>query len=64
VTAFVGLEARLRYGMLLEHLGHADAARSVFAEAVALAKRNPSPIEAEARWAKLARERLATAGQP
>jgi hypothetical protein len=59
VPAFVGLEARVRYGLLLERLGRADAARAAFEEAIALAKRNPSPIETEARWAKLARERLA-----
>jgi hypothetical protein len=59
VPAFVGLEARLRYGLLLERLGRSAAARAVFAEAVALAKRNAAPIETEARWAKLARERLA-----
>jgi len=59
IPAFVGLEARLRYGLLLERLGRGDAARAVFEEAVAVAKRNPSPVEAEARWAKLARERVA-----
>jgi hypothetical protein len=59
VPAFVGLEARLRYGLLLERLGRPDAARAVFEEAVALAERNPSPLDSEARWAKLARERLA-----
>jgi hypothetical protein len=59
LPAFVGLEARLRYGLLLERLGRTDAARAVFEEAVRLAKRNSAPVEAEARWAKLARERLA-----
>jgi hypothetical protein len=63
IPAFVGLEARLRYGLLLERLGRVDAARAVFEEAVAAAKRNASPIESEARWAKLARERLAAAAQ-
>ncbi len=58
VPAFVGLEARLRYGLLLERLGRVDAARAVFEEAVGLAKRNPTPLETVARWAKLARERL------
>jgi len=63
VPSFVGLEARLRYGLLLERLGRADAARVVFEEAVALAKRNPAPMETEARWAKLAHERLAATAQ-
>ncbi len=59
VPAFVGLEARLRYGLLLERLGRTDAARAVFEDALAAAKRNPAPVDAEERWAKLARERLA-----
>jgi hypothetical protein len=63
VPVFVGLEARLRYGLLLERLGRAEAARMVFEEALAVAKRNPAPIETEARWAKLARDRLATTAQ-
>jgi hypothetical protein len=63
IPAFVGLEARLRYGLLLERLGRVDAARAVFEEAVAAATRNASPIESETRWAKLARERLAATAQ-
>jgi hypothetical protein len=58
VPAFVGLEARCRYGQLLERLGRRDEARAVFDAAVTQAKRNPSPIEAEARWAAVARDRL------
>jgi hypothetical protein len=56
--AFVGLEARCRYGELLERLGRRDEARAVFDAAATQAQRNPSPIEAETRWARLARERL------
>jgi len=56
--AFVGLEARCRYGELLERLERRDEARAVFDAAATQAKRNPSPVESEARWAKLARERL------
>jgi len=56
--AFVGLEARCRYGQLLERLQRRDEARSAFDAAVTQAKRNASPVAAEARWAKLARERL------
>ena len=59
VPAFVGLEARCRYGQLLERLERRDEARAVFDAAAAQAKRNPSPVEAEAHWAKLARDRLA-----
>ncbi len=57
--AFVGLEAQCRYGQLLERLERRDEARSVFDAAVKQAKRNASPVESEARWAKLARDRLA-----
>jgi hypothetical protein len=62
VDAFTGLEARCRYGLALERLGRLDAARAVFEEVLAQAQRNASPIESEARWAKLARERLAATG--
>ena len=55
---FVGLEARCRYGQLLERLERRDEARSAFDAAVTQAKRNASPVAAEARWAKLARDRL------
>ena len=58
VPAFVGLEARCRYGQLLERLERRDEARAVFDAAATQAKRNVSPVEAEARWAKLARDRL------
>jgi hypothetical protein len=56
--AFVGLEARCRYGELLERLERRNEARAVFDAAVAQAKRNASPVESEARWSKLARDRL------
>jgi len=59
VPAFVGLEARCRYGALLERLGRRDEARAVFDAAVTQAKRSASPIESEARWSKLARARSA-----
>jgi hypothetical protein len=57
--AFVGLEARVRYGLLLERLGRRDEARMAVDAAATQARRNSSPIEAEARWAKLAHERAA-----
>jgi hypothetical protein len=55
---FVGLEARCRYGMLLERLGRREEARAVLEEALVQAKRNGTAIESEARWGKLAREQL------
>ena len=58
VPAFVGLEASCRYGELLDRLERCDEARAVFDAAVAQAKRNASPVESEARWSKLARDRL------
>jgi hypothetical protein len=57
--AYVGLEARCRYGLLLERTGRADEARAVFGEAATQASRTPSPVESELRWAKLAREHAA-----
>jgi hypothetical protein len=59
VPAFVGLEARCRYGLLLQRLERASEARAVFDEAVAQSKRTPSPVESEQRWARLAREHAA-----
>jgi len=57
VPAYVGLEARCRYGQLLERLELRREARTVFDAAATQAKRIGAPVEAEARWAKLARER-------
>ncbi len=57
--AYVGLEARCRYGLLLERLGRPAEARAVFEGAATQARRAGVLIEAEARWAKLARQRLA-----
>jgi hypothetical protein len=59
VPAFVGLEARCRYGLLLERLERAGEARAVFEEAMTQSARTRSPVESESRWAKIARERLA-----
>jgi hypothetical protein len=57
--AFVGLEARCRYGLLLERLERASEARAVFEEAVTQSARTPSPVESESRWTKVAREHAA-----
>jgi hypothetical protein len=62
VPAFVGLEARCRYGLLLEGLARCGEARAVFEEALTQSKRTPSPIESEQRWARFARERAAQRG--
>jgi hypothetical protein len=62
VPASVGLEARCRYGLLLEQLGHSSEAKAVFEEAVAASTRTPSPVESESRWARLAREHAAGRG--
>lgn len=59
VPAYVGLEARCRYGLLLERLGHAAEAHAVFREAVAQSTRTPSLVESESRWARLARDHAA-----
>jgi hypothetical protein len=63
VPAFVGLEAQCRYGLLLERLGRRDEARAVFDAAATQARRTNSPIEAEARWARLARDRATELGR-
>jgi hypothetical protein len=59
VPAFVGLEARCRYGLLLERLERPGEARAAFEDAVVQSARTPSPVESERRWAKLAREHAA-----
>lgn len=59
VPAFVGLEARCRYGLLLERLARPGEARAVFADAVTQSARTPSPVESERRWASIAREHAA-----
>jgi hypothetical protein len=62
VPAFVGLEARCRYGLLLERMERADEAHALFAEAVTQWARTPSPVASEQRWAKVAREHAARRG--
>jgi hypothetical protein len=60
VPAYVGLEARCRYGLLLERLERPAEARVVFEQAATQARRAGILIETEEAWAKLARQRLAT----
>ena len=62
VPAFVGLEARCRYGLLLERLGRSSEACAVFEEAARQSARTRSPVESERRWAKVAREHRARRG--
>lgn len=59
VKAYVGFEARCRYAMLLERLGHGNQAAAAFEEVLAQAKRNPPGVEAEQAWVKLARQHAA-----
>ncbi len=58
LPAFVGLEARYRYGRLLLRLGRQDAAMEMFNEVVKHAKRFASSIEEEERWAEAARQAI------
>jgi len=56
--AFVGFEARYRHALLLDRLGRRDESRALLAGIVAQAHLTPPALESEARWARLARERL------
>jgi len=58
LPAFVGLEARYRYGGLLLRLGRQEAAMEMFDEVVRHAKRFSSAIEDEAHWADAARHAI------
>jgi hypothetical protein len=56
VPAFVGLEARYRYGELLLKVGKRQAAMEAFDDVLRAAKRFASPIEEEERWAIAAKQ--------
>jgi hypothetical protein len=56
VPAYVGLEARYRYGDLLARLGKHDAAMEVFNDVLKQSRRFESGIEDEQRWANAARD--------
>lgn len=58
LPAFVGLEARYRYGRLLLRLGRQEAAMEMFNEVVKHAKRFASSIEEEEYWANAARQAI------
>jgi hypothetical protein len=59
VPAFVGLEARYRYGALLARLGRTDAAMQMFNDLLRHAKRFESTMEEEERWVDAARQAIA-----
>jgi hypothetical protein len=58
LPAFVGLEARYRYGRLLLRLGRQEAAMEMFNEVLKHAKRFASSIEDEEQWASAARQAI------
>lgn len=58
LPAFVGLEARYRYGRLLLRLGRQEAAMEMFNDVVKHAKRFASSIEEEEQWAAAARQAI------
>ena len=58
LPAFVGLEARYRYGRLLLRLGKQEAAMQMFDEVVKHAKRFASAIEEEEQWASAAKQAI------
>lgn len=58
LPAFVGLEARYRYGRLLIRLGRQDAGLEVMNEVLKHAKRFAPSIEDEAQWVDAAREAI------
>lgn len=59
IPAFVGLEARYRYGSFLLRLGSQEAAMEVFNDVVKYAKRFSSSLEEEERWASAAKRVIA-----
>jgi hypothetical protein len=59
VPAFVGLEARYRYGQLLMRQGRHDAALEMFDDILKQAKRFAPSVEEEERWADAARQAIA-----
>ena len=58
LPAFVGLEARYRYGRLLMQLGRHDAGIEVMNDVLKHAKRFTSSLEEEERWVEAAREAI------
>lgn len=59
VEAYVGLEAKVRYGQLLKRLGDMMQARSVFEDVIAHARRFKIAHEEERAWVRVAKKELA-----
>ncbi len=55
IPAFVGMEARYRYGELLLKLGQHEAANHIFNEILAHAKRTSAILDEEQQWVAAAR---------
>ena len=56
IPVFSGLEARGRYGLLLEATGHTRQAQEVFSDLLAYAKRFNITLESEREWIRVARQ--------
>ena len=59
LPAFVGQEARFRYGSLLLRLGKQEAAMEIFNDVLTHARRFSSSIEEEERWTSAAKQAIA-----
>jgi hypothetical protein len=59
IPAFVGLEARYRYGSFLSRLGRHEAAMEVFNDVVKYSKRFSSSLEEEEHWVSAAKRAIA-----
>lgn len=58
IPAFIGLEARYRYGDLLRRLGQHEAADLMFNDILQQAKRMAVPLASEAQWVSAARKAI------
>ena len=58
VPVYTGLEAKCRHAMLLQSLGHASQAKSMFEEVIQHAKRFRINHEAEQEWVRFAQASL------
>lgn len=58
---FPGAEARARYGLLLDKLGHTTEAKAVFTDLLVQMKRAPKYVrQVQAEWLSIAEKRLTT----
>lgn len=58
IPVFAGLEARARYGLLLQQAGHTRQAQDVFSDLLAHARRFNITLESEQDWIRLARQNV------